>query len=342
MKNFVDYKLIDQKIKQISADLNVNILFYITPQNLAEEKKKFFDELKNGNQYNPTFIYPSKNPLFSYFSLKPSFEVYKNELTDLIKKLDNSPFGIICENKILDLIEKMELIKSIGTINFAENSKEFYGSVDKKMLKLAVEQINKPVKNYKSNNISTDSAVNTIKDYFKKKNLKYKIVFRDHGTSRFSVNPYQKTLYISNDVKFTDVILKRLIVHEIETHLFRYENSLLQPYSIFSFGISKISAETEEGLAVNVEKIAGLPLDEQLKFYAGRFIAIDIASKKSFFETFEELTQFFNDEEAFRLTLRAKRGVFKQYEKGAFTKDLLYFKGKFLVEEFLKENSIEL
>lgn len=341
MRDFVDYNLIDQKITSISSTLNVNILFYITPQNLVEEKQNFFEELKKGNVYNPKFIYPSKNPLFNYFSMKPSFDTYKNELTDLIKKLDNDPFGILCENKILDLLEKMELIKSIGTPNFAENSIEFFGDVDKKIVKLAIEQVNKPIKKQASNKLSKEAAVQILKDYFKKKKLKYKIVFRDHGTSQFSVNPQLKILYISNDVKFTDILLKRLIVHEIQTHLFRYENALLQPYSIFSFGGSKIATETEEGLAVTVEKLADLQVDEQLKVYAGRVLAINLAKKKSFYETFEALTQFFSDEDAFRLALRAKRGVFKQYEAGAFTKDLLYFKGKFLVEDFLKDNPIE-
>lgn len=341
MKQIINYKLIDQKICEVSNALNVNILFYITPQNLLEEKEKFFKEIKNNNDYNPSFIYPSKNPLYNYFSMKPAFDTYKNDLIDLLKKIDSDSLGILCENKILDLIEKMELIKSIGTPNFSENSKSFYGSVDKKTLKLAVEQLNSPIKKYNSNKISTDFAVKKIKNYFKKKNLNYKIVFRDHGTSMFSVIPQQKILYISNDVKFTDIILKRLIKHEIETHLFRFENGLSQPYRIFSQGTSKISAETEEGLAVNVEKLSNIPIDEQLKIYAGRVFAINLANKKNFYETFNGLKQYFSEEDAFRLTLRSKRGIYRQYEKGAFTKDLLYFKGNFLVENFLKENPIE-
>jgi uncharacterized protein (TIGR02421 family) len=341
MKTFVDYKSIDQKISEISQTFNANTLFYITPQNVEEEKEKFFSSLKEGEIYNPKFIYPSKNPLYSYFSMKPDFEIYRKDLSNLIERLDQDSLGILCENKILDLFEKMELVKSIGTPNFVQNAEEFYGSVDKKTLKLAIEQLKQPIKKTRSKKMSQASAKKKIQNFLKKNNLSYTIVFRDHSTSRFSVHPKSKTIYISNDTKFDDLTLKRLIGHEIETHLYRYENGLLQPYSIFSQGTSKTYAETEEGLAVNVERLKGLGIDEQLKNYAGRVLAIHVGSKKSFYETFEELTQFFNDEEAFRLTLRAKRGAFKQSEGGAFTKDLLYFKGKFLVEKFLEENKIE-
>ena len=45
--------------------------------------EKFFEEIKIGNEYNPKFLYPSKNPLYSYFSMKPTFETYKRELKEL-------------------------------------------------------------------------------------------------------------------------------------------------------------------------------------------------------------------------------------------------------------------
>ncbi|MDD4251070.1 MAG: DUF1704 domain-containing protein [Candidatus ainarchaeum sp.] len=339
--NFVDYRGLDQKIGEISISTQLNILFYINPQNLLEEKKRFFEEIQKGNEYNPFFTYPSKNPLFSYFSMKPIFETYKQELKELLQSVGNDNLGLLCENKILDILESIELVKSIGTSNFDENSKQFYGSVDNKLLKLAKEQVEKEILPLKSEKVSFDTAITMIKNFLKNKKLNYKMEFRESAGSMFAVNSREGILYINKDLVFNKDLVKRFIAHEIETHIYRYENGFSQPYSMFSQGTSKNMLETEEGLAVNVELLKGLEVDNSLKQYAGRVLAIHYASKESFFQTFLKLKEFFSEEDAFTLTLRAKRGTFKTSEPGAFTKDMLYYRGMFLVQDFLKNHPIE-
>lgn len=340
MDKFVDYLKLDQKIAELANSSKLDILFYINPQNLEEEKTKFFEELKSGNIYNPHFRYPSKNPLYSYFSMQPNFEIYKSELRELSKDLGTDCLSLLYENKILDVIESMELVKSTGTPNFSNNSVEYYGSVDKKLLKLAKEQVSKKVKEKKSQKVTLKTAMNRINAFLKKNKLNHKIQLRDSSGALFSVAPPARKIFINKNIQFTEDMLKRFIAHEIETHIYRFENGFNQDYKILSLGTSKIMLETEEGLAVNIEKIMDLEVEKQLKIYAGRVIAVHLASKKSFYETFEELTRFFSDDEAFILTTRAKRGTYKTSEPGAFTKDMLYFRGKFLVEDFLKENGV--
>jgi uncharacterized protein (TIGR02421 family) len=339
--SFVDYRLLDQKIGEVASSVQLNVLFYINPQNLLEEKNKFFEELKKGNEYNPKFIYPSKNPLYSYFSMQPTFETYKKDLTLMLEELNSECLGLLCENKILDILESIELVKSIGTENFSENSSQFYGSVDKNLLKLAKEQLSKRVRKEKVHKLTQNEAKNIILGYFKKKKLNYKIVMRESAGSAFSLEAKNHILYITKDTKFDSGLVKRLIAHEIETHAYRYENGLAQPYSLLAKGTSKRMLETEEGLAVNVEQLKGLQVDSQLKNYAGRVLAISLASKKSFFETYSALTQHFSKEDAFILTRRAKRGTFRNDSPGAFTKDMLYFKGMFTVREFLETHDLE-
>jgi hypothetical protein len=330
---FIDYKGLDQKIGEIAVSTQLNTLFYINPQNLDEEREKFFQELKKGNEYNPKFMYPSKNPLYSYFAMKPTFETYKSELRELLGELGSDCLGLLCENKILDILENIELVKSIGTPNFSENSKQFYGTVDKNLLKLAKEQVAKKILEKKGKKITLEEA--------KRKKLNYKIEMRDSTGSIFAINSKERILYINKNAEFDEILVKRLIAHEFETHAYRYENGFTQPYALLSQGTSKMMLETEEGLAVNVEKLKGLGVASQLKIYAGRVIAIDLAIKKSFYKTFKELQKYFSDDEAFILTVRAKRGTYKTSEPGAFTKDMLYFKGMFKVEEFLKEHDIK-
>jgi len=338
---FVDYKQLDKKILELSNSSQMNLLSYVNPLNIDEEKIKFLNEFKQGNEYNPVFKYKSKNPLYSYFALKPTFETYKNELKELLKNTGDSSFSLLCEGKIFDLIERIELLKSIGTANFSENSNGFFGAPDNKLYKLALNIIKKEIKPNNSRKVSLNEAQNVIKRFLEKKKINYKIVLRDSSSSNFSVFPKIKTLYINKNIKFNSDSLKRGIAHEIETHIYRYENGLTQPYSIFALGTSKQTLETEEGLAVNMELSKNLEIEFQLKIYAGRTVAIMLASKKSFYETYKFLIDYFSEDEAFEFTLRAKRGTFKTSDPGAFTKDLLYFRGMFVVRDFLKENPIE-
>jgi uncharacterized protein (TIGR02421 family) len=336
--NFVDYIHLDQKVCQLSRAIEANVLPYINPQNIDSEKTKFFLELKKGNEYNPKFLYPSRNPLYSYFSMSPTFETHKKELEALLEKVGQDSLGIVFEKKISDLFERMELLKSVGTPNFSENSEEYYGKISNALVRTAREIVTKKVKMDKEK-VTFLEAKKIIDAFIKKKKIPYKVVQREAAGSKFSVNIRTKQLKINSDAKLTKEGVKRLIAHEIETHAYRYENGVLQPYHLLAAGLSKEMLETEEGLAVIVEESKGINCGVQLKNYAGRVLAIHLAKNKDFFKTFKELEKFFSDSDAFNLTLRAKRGTFKTSGKGAFTKDALYLKGRFEVEKFLKKGN---
>jgi len=337
---FTDYKLMDQKVCQLASATEINILHHINPLNASEEKKKFFEMIEKGEEYNPRFRYAPRNPLYSYFSISPTFETYKKELHELLDDLGRDSLGLIFEKKILDLFERMELIRSIGTSNFYNNSEEYYGKVGKNVLKFSKELLEKKVKS-EGNNITFAKAKSLIDAFLKKKNLNYKVVLRESGGSKFSVNIRTKEIFIDKHVQLTDLMVKRLIAHEIEGHAYRYENGLLQPYRVFARGLSKESLETEEGLAITVEQKEKLNVDAQLREYAGRVFAVSVASKKSFFETFNTLKNYFPQEEAFTITMRVKRGLHRQSEAGAFTKDALYLKGFLAVSKFLEDHKLE-
>jgi uncharacterized protein (TIGR02421 family) len=336
-----NYSLLDQKVCLLASSIETNLLSYTNPTNLDEERKKFFTALENGEKYNPIFTYTPRNPIYSYFTISPAFNTYKNELKEILTgiKQEENTLSLIYERKILDLFDRMELIRSVGTQNFSGNSESYYGTVDYPTLKYAKELLEKKIDEEKEI-IHFDHAKRTIGEFLKKKKLPYKVVQRESTSSKFAVNIRTKEILISKDVSLSTNSLKRLIAHEIEGHIYRYENGLKQPYNIFARGLSKETLETEEGIAVIVEQAQGINIDAQLKEYSGRVLAVDTASKKSFYETFEELTKYFPKEQAFNLTLRAKRGSWRQDEGGAFTKDILYLKGMLSVQEFLKEQKL--
>lgn len=334
-----DYSKLDQKLFEIAGSVENNLLKFINPLNLEEQKKLFFCALESGEKYNPTFTYNQKNPAYKYFSTKSSLATFNQELNEMAKETGRDELGLIFDSEILDLQEKIEMIKSIGTDNFSGNTESYYEGLSHNALLLAM-QIVKTTPVEKETPIEFGGAIKEIKEFLKNNHIAYKIVIREPAGSRFAVINSKREILINKDTAFTEEMVKRLIAHEIQTHIYRYENGLLQPYKILAHGFSRETTETEEGLAATIEKIQGVSSEKQVKEYAGRLIAIHNAAKKSFCDTFIEMEKFFDKENAFRLTLRAKRGVRDQSTGGAFFKDAVYFKGMLKVEKYIKNNSV--
>ncbi|VVB75670.1 Uncharacterised protein [uncultured archaeon] len=335
-----DYTKLDQKTFEIAGVIETNLLKFINPQNLNQQKLKFFEALERNEQYNPVFSYMQRNPDYSYFQAGSKLDTFKSELTELLKEVGRDELGIVFESEIIDLIEKIELIKSIGTENFSGNSEAYYGSIERISVSAAKKALQTDAKQYEER-ISLDTAINTIKTRLKKGKLNYKITLREPAGSRFAVINSRREILINNDTDFTKEMVARFIAHEIEAHIYRYENGFRQPYKLLAHGFSRETTETEEGLAATIEKLSGVSSEKQVKEYAGRLIAINEAQTKSFFDTYTEMAKHFDREAAFRLTLRAKRGIKDQTKGGALFKDALYFNGMLKVEEFLKTHALK-
>jgi len=335
-----DYTKLDQKTFEIAGVIETNLLKFINPQNLEAQKLKFFEALQRNEEYNPIFTYAQRNPDYSYFAMGSKLDTYKSELIELLKEIERDELGIVFESEIIDLIEKIELIKSIGTENFAGNSEAYYGGIERKSLSAAKKILQQETKQYEER-ITFDEAVNTIKARLKKDKLNYKITIREPAGSMFAVINSRREILLNKDVDFTKEMVARFIAHEIEAHIYRYENGFRQPYKLLAHGFSRETTETEEGLAATIEKLSGVSSQKQIKDYAGRLVAINEAQTKSFFDTYTEMAKYFDRETAFRLTLRAKRGIKDQQKGGAFFKDALYFNGMLKVEEFLKNHSVK-
>ena len=340
LNRFTDYTKLDQTLFEIAGAIETNMIKFINPQNLDEQKTKFFNALEQKEVYNPQFSYTPRNPIYSYFSMSPKLETFKTELKEMLKEVEHTELGIIFESEIIDLIEKIEMIKSIGTENFSGSTESYYENISKEEQKAAKEILQNKYEETE-NIIPFQTAIDTIQEFLKKKKLPYHITIREPAGSRFAVINSKKEILINKDTIFTKEMLKRLIAHEIETHIYRYENGLKQPYKILAHGFSRETTQTEEGLAVCIEKLKGVSSKNQIREYAGRTHAIHTAESKNFFDTFIEMQNYFDNESAFRLTLRAKRGIKDQEKKGAFFKDAVYFKGMIQVDEFLKEHKVE-
>jgi hypothetical protein len=105
---------------------------------------------------------------------------------------------------------------------------------------------------------------------------------------------------------------------------------------MLSLGFGGEYLKTEEGLAVYNEKSANVTSKEQERVFAGRLYAVNYALSHDFSDTFEEMNKYFNEEGAYSITQRVKRGV-PNCNKGAFTKDYCYFSGLIGINEYISK-----
>ncbi|MCX6734949.1 MAG: DUF1704 domain-containing protein [Candidatus Peregrinibacteria bacterium] len=310
----------DQQI--INLDNKIKLLYHLRPINLEEEKKKFF---KNTN-YNPEFEYPT----MKFNAIDILDELGKIET-------DSSTLGKIYEEKKKEIIKKINLLESIDEENFSKYSIELYGQPTEEEYEECKELIKKsPSSTEEKANIDSEQAKMKFEEAFKKYGLsKWKVKIKEDLVSN-CVAGKNNSLFIKRNATFSEDRIEELIIHEIETHILTAENGKMQPYEILNRGSANYLT-TQEGLAMyNVENQRNKKFTENSKALS-HVIAIYEAMNSSFSKVYSRLVNLgLTKEQAFRSTIKAKRGFNDTSKPGAFTKDYLYFKGYIEVKEFVK------
>lgn len=312
---------IDNLVKKIE------LLSYVNPVNIEEEKEKFF-----ASKYltDPVFIYPSRD--FDKFKLHKEFFAL--------------PLDSIKDDGLRELYEEIiyfysGLIQCIETIGcgkkFYYNSLRSFGSpteqdVENAKFILHFEDDNLQDEIFKPKH-SAESAVAIFREYAEQYDFDFEIKSSDKMAAIAMVSNNLKTLFVSSNHTFSDNEMAVLNNHEIGVHLVTTMNGLLHKLKIFSHGFPN-NEETQEGLAVFSEYMSGNLTLKRLKELAYRVIAVhSLAKGYSFSKTFRLLhnTYDLNRETAFYITMRAHRG-------GGFTKDYLYLSGLKKVYDYYHQN----
>ena len=301
-------------------------IFLITPTNLEEEKKLFF-KTKN---YNPVFEYNEMNEITRmYFNIIQNLSPLKNKSS--VDKILNA--------KQREIKLKFKLSSSIGKDSFTNLSIRAYGKPSEHLIKEATKILKLPYKKTKRSFYSSDETISELKTKFKDLGIrKWKVIKTDLSNSA-SVNCETRQLKLKKRERMSKKFVERLKVHEIETHALRYENGRQQCFKILKYGFPNYIS-TEEGLAVYSEEKHGVLSKSILRNYAGRVLAIHFALQLSFDKTYKKLLKYFDKNTAFKLTVRAKRGLKDTSKPGAFTKDIIYLKGYLEVKKFAQNNNL--
>ncbi len=323
---------IDGKLK----NLRETIPFYswLTPVNRESEQKKFF----NSKKYNPVYQYKINLTLIKNVTLK----------IDRIK-IPDSPFKYFYRQEIEEI--KIMLKMLTGTkkpVQFSKLSQKIYGSYSESDLKFAENFLRKNQDPTGTEEISPEDIQKILQQEINESGISgWQIILKKDIASKVTVKPLVKKIFIKKDYSFYPGEGRRLKIHEIQVHLFRAENGDRQKAGIFKRGLPGYM-EAEEGLAVFYENKYGKIYDKnyrreclrQMKVYAGRLKAVDLALKNSFREVYQKLKKWFAPKMAYRLTERAKRGLHRTAQPGALTKDVHYITGYRKIKNNLSKKRI--
>ena len=308
-------KKVDRDLAVVSGKIGNS---HFNPINSSEERKKVFKD----NNYNPKFKY---NP--------PKVGLKSVEKILLSLKSDNSVYGQLLRKKVIEFYNTLLMVKNVGKKEFTDYSVKVYGKPSNdlireanKILKIDEEEVWK-----KYSRLSTQKK---FLDEFRLNRYNWSVKEKEMVAGA-AISTKKRTLVLNEERDFSEDDVNRLIVHEIGTHVRRFENGKKHSYKMFSFGFPGY-LETEEGLAAYNEYRCGLLSPKILRGYAGRVIANSMSLKGSFCAVYNYLLEYFPKNEAWILALRSKRGLKDTSKRGGFTKDHIYLKGFLRVKAFVE------
>jgi alpha-L-glutamate ligase-like protein len=317
---------IDKKLFEI--DKKITIAGFLRPINHDEEKRIFFEN-------------PTHSPQFVYRAPTLPIPQMRKDLKALPEA--THPLYTLYKKKITEIETKLDLLESIDSPKLQTASEKLYGPASRVLYDQAVRYIHEhPVQPDQSGKVSFKQVLKRLTLFLEEHKLSnWHIKAAPDRVNDISVS-LDGTIHLREGVTFTENRLRAVIAHEIETHIYRAENSRLQKYKIFEIGTAGYIA-TEEGLAVYNQRALGVPLGEKEIWAPLRSIGAYLAQEMSFVDLFHYLKSNYGlgDDSAWHTCVKVKRGLADTNKKIAFTRDTIYFKGLQMVEEFLAENTAE-
>jgi alpha-L-glutamate ligase-like protein/uncharacterized protein (TIGR02421 family) len=309
--------------KVCNLDSEIKLLSFFRPLNLEEEKEKFF----NNHHYNPQFIYKPLNL---------DLDAIRRELSKISTDIDH-PFASLYQSKIEEMNQKLNLIEARDSAEMEVHCEQIFGQTSQKdeehcrsLLK------NQYITERDDKAVPFKSAIKRFQEELKQRKLNHwKIKIQENAVTRMQVNK-ANTIFIGKNAKFKELAIEPLIAHEIETHIYRFENGKLQKLKIFQRGTANY-LETEEGLAVYNEKRVSALREKSVRS-ALSIVGAHHGKNMTFSELFLYLTESFSisSELAWKVCIKLKRGCTDTRSPFVFTKDIIYYNGYKKISHLVK------
>lgn len=306
------YKEFWQIYKEILPDEDIQ------PLNLEEQKDIFFAKKSKGLKYNPIFKYRGVNNKFL------------EKLSILQSNLQKIKADYFVDEYIMQTKNLYDWVKYFSRKKDKKFAKWLYGLYGKPSEEL--------VKNAKNvlGSLEDDEDLKPEVDA-KKMSLIFKEELKSYGfldwkiikteiPTNFRISNIEKTIFINKNISISNKNVKRLLIHELSTHILRYENGATQKNDVFKYGFHKF-IECEEGLAIYSEEQSNLLRNSDMKQYCLRVIACYLAENYTFNDIYDEISKYTTKAVAFSITTRVKRGLEDTSMNYGYSKDQIYFSG---------------
>lgn len=310
-----------------------------TITNEAREKKRFFRALYQNRIYNPDFHYKKKTTL----------ELTKaKSIIELLDKFSqqvspSTALGQIYQRRIFDAQKAILLTSLTQKEGFSWASRKYYNF--KKLKELPPSsKISFP--HNQQEVIGAYEIVYLAQKILSRIGLKHKARISAPSYRLQGLATTNHRLKIGRGTLRSLAHIIRSLAHEILGHALASSNAQKYP-AYFARQNTSLTLLKEEGIAVQIGKLAY----QNLKGFLPRsrrsrredFIpllrikTILLARQKSFYETFRTLTKLnVNEDLAWEITTRVKRGVENTALPGANYHDSLYFLGLKKIENLTK------
>jgi len=303
----------------------IEMLDYINPTNIEQEKRNFF-----ASKYNI-------NPKFRYRKIDFNPHALQQALfSQEIDKIKNDEVRKFYRDVIYDYSGLIQCIETIGKgERFYFNVLKSFGTPTEKDVQNAQFILHFKDEEFDQEMFPVFNALEALeyfKTFSKQFDFTYKVKLSNKISAAAMVQNNTQTLFLKKNHRYSANQLKVLSNHEIGVHMVTTFNGKIQPLKIFHNGFPK-NVETQEGLAVFSEYMSGCLTLYRLKELAYRVLAADSLRKGfNFCDTFDLLHNQYklNREESYNICLRAHRG-------GGFTKDYTYLTGLKKVYTYFKE-----
>lgn len=254
-----------EQLLAISRDLLVSDK--VTPANLQVERSRSIAAVARGSRYAPRF---------HYLQPEVDFEAVSHR-ADLLGRGDTETDELM-RGDIEDQLSEYRAAISHDAVAITDMTSRSHGVPEPELLALAWEILDRPTDEASSPEIhSADHAAQVLRDTLQQLGfLGWSVRVDDTMHARMSVRSSEQLVRVRASARYSQAVLDRLRVHEIGTHVARYEHGNASAFRALRVPMGP-NARTEEGLAVLNEHLAGLLSTTDLRRYALRVIATDTA-----------------------------------------------------------------
>ncbi|MCH5167527.1 MAG: DUF1704 domain-containing protein [Erysipelotrichales bacterium] len=307
--------------------------------NKEDEWEKFeLNYIKKGIKYYPTL---NHKPLkWKEYNLETRTKSLIKEFRNLNCYL--TKFYI---DNLEGILNKIDYLKTLDDRDFQPDITDKLLSFDKELVDEAEKIIKEhpykePTEEKYKKVLGAKEAAEEIKKKLDELGYDWKIVIKPNMLPRMGVNP-EKTFRIRSHAKFSEVDIKSLVAHEIQSHVakryYGYETGLF----LFVFGLDGKNI-FDEGLAI--WNTFNLIDDQKPNSYfkiAMSYIACYYCLQYDFCEAFDKLKKLvkgsdYTDKSIFSQLMRCKRSVINTDRLGCWSGDVDYFRGYKMVDKMTK------